>query len=244
MSAASSMVSIVSLGVSCQTAIQIRRYVLSLPAADQTFDELGKELILSKSSFPFDWRIQPVKSLIQMAETGTFFPETPNEMLARSGTYESGDPPPFWTRMNCFLWHDFKASEAHWEIDATFAATKEKYDHTIGKFLGLSSERLIFVVSNTQNNLVNMSGPDGRNFYLDTATITGLRAALDALFPDRLYELIVVTSEERSSPDRSEWPCALYVIDQADLGAADYHGDFAKWNGIFTDYFAKYPLKS
>jgi hypothetical protein len=59
MSVASDSFAMVSLGVSCQTAMQIRAHIPLI--SEMIGAELHAGEHLDTSSFPFDWRIMPPK---------------------------------------------------------------------------------------------------------------------------------------------------------------------------------------
>lgn len=240
MSAAGSSLAIVSLGVSCQTALQIRHNIASIP---ELYDaQLGHSvaLELDESSFPFDWRIMSPASFTLMARDRLFFPVSPSELTNHAG--RNGEALfPYWPKKECYFWHDFRVAEGEWDVHATFDDMTSKYAHTVGKFLRPTSKRLIFVIANTQNNLDKVSRRTGLNFYFDRRAIEDVRKSLDLLFPDRTIELIVVTTESRSASDRADWPARTYVIDQASMGPEDVYGDGGQWREIFVDYLSGCP---
>lgn len=243
MSAAGSNLAVVSLGVSCQSAMQIERHIARMPelagvdVSSALFD--GFE----KSGFPFDWRIQPAGSFHKQATARQFFPSTPEDLVPRRG--EIGETaPPLWVGMDCHFWHDFGTKYPYWDVLDAWDKTQEKHIGRIAKFLELGAKRTIFVLSNTQNNLWRVSELTGLDFSFDASAIKSVRSSLELLFPKHEIELVVVTTEERSSSDRNTWPAATFVIDQKDLGPDDVAGDNRQWTEIFRAYFADYQARN
>ncbi|MFG1433299.1 hypothetical protein V5F44_20545 [Xanthobacter sp. V2C-8] len=239
MSAESKSLSIISLGVSCQTAMQIRHHaklIASLTGED--VEIAGEEL--EGSTFPFDWRIMPADAFCWMAENRQFFPKTPFELSRRIGEWPV-DVPPHWDDSNSIFWHDFKVTEVAWDVEKTFDVTAEKYRYTTEKFLN-RTKRSIFILSNTQNNLKSVvTDVVGLKFDFDRKLITRVRRSLEALFPKLDIELIVVAAPDRVRDDVRQWPAEAYVLDQSHLSPDDVRGDADKWEAIFHDYFARFP---
>lgn len=239
MSADSNGLSIISLGVSCQTSMQIRHHaslISNLTGEAIEFD--GEEL--EASTFPFDWRIMPAEAFCKMAADSVFFPKTPFEMSGRIGRWPA-NLPARWYDNGSYFWHDFKTSGDTWDVEATFEATAAKYRYTIDKFLN-RTKRSVFVLSNTQNNLqAAVSDTTGLTFDFDKRTITTVKRSLERLFPHLQIELIVVAAPDRILDDVKRWPAQVYVLDHAHLTPDDVYGDTAKWEMIFRDFFSRFP---
>lgn len=176
---ASRSLALVSLGISCQTAHQLRTHK----------NHLGE---LTELRTPFDWLYCPIKSVIKMVSSGTFFPVHPHEF--------DGHHRPYWSMMDVHFWHE---SVADW------SRASEKAMHVHRNWQSISdSARKVFLVSNTQNNVAsNLTSPPWRaerRAYppMDTAIhqddLTMLHSVLAESFGR--VELHVVTNERDLQP--------------------------------------------
>jgi hypothetical protein len=239
MSADSRSLSIISLGVSCQTSFQIRHHAgLIGRLTGETIEIEGEEL--EGSTFPFDWRIMAADAFCSMAEKGRFFPESPVELSNRIGQWPA-NLPARWDDNGSYFWHDFKLTPDTWNAEQTFDAIAAKYRYTIDKFLN-RTKRSVFILSNTQNNLeAAVSDVTGLDFDFDRRMIDRVKHSLEMLFPHLQIELIVVAARHRIQGDHTKWPAQVYVIDQSNLAPDDVVGDHAQWEAVFRDFFARFP---
>jgi hypothetical protein len=199
---------VVSLGVSCQTAMQ-------LEAHEPWIREwLGGG---ETHKTPLDWLLSPTRSTAQMIDEWAFLP--PVDEAVR-------DPALRWPRVPALYIHDHD-----WRDDP--AITHAKYAHKAGWLAKVAEKRRrVFIVSNTQNNLAapvwaaNL-GDDW--FRLDDAGLDALRTALEARFgavelyavsypyrhavtssADRLFELEPDLSSVEG--DKDQWARVLAAI--------------------------------
>lgn len=122
----SKSLALVSVGISCQTAHQIEEMPMGLFA--------GRDELVKRST-PFDWLLCPVKSAAKMIGERTFFPSDVAELdLAHK---------PFWSRMGCHFWHQKDPRG----ISGWGPRVVENWERIA------DSERKVFIVSNTQNNV-------------------------------------------------------------------------------------------
>jgi len=221
MSAVGDGFAVISIGVSCQTSMQIRyhsKLISELSGANVDSDNE----FLSAKSLPFDWRVVPVPAFIRMAGRRAVFPPTLDEVSHAStgtATWEGG-----------YFWHD--------QIDeSTFETVVAKYRHTEDRLFATTGRR-VFVLSNTQNDLELTSATHGIDFSFREDAVHSVLDAIATLFPDGTNELIVVTSEDRSVGDTSLWPAKTYLIDRSTLPPTDTIGDYGQWEQIFRNYFS------
>lgn len=130
---------VVSLGLSCQTAFQVRRHAPLLRSL------LDDELRVVRS--PFDWMIVPLLSSAAMIAAGEFFPRSMAELdWCRH---------PYWRRYDCFFWHDDDVFDNPGRFIGRFAASSANLErlHAV--------PRRIFIVSNGQNSLPHLASSVG-----------------------------------------------------------------------------------
>jgi hypothetical protein len=220
MSACGKNLAIISIGVSCQSSMQIR---INAPAISKL---TGEEV--SKSSFPFDWLIMPPFSFCRIAENGAVFPKSFDDVDTASKIK------PSWN--GAYFWHEDINSD-------NFDNLKEKYNY-ISLKLFTHRRRRVFVISNTQNNLDYVSAETDIDFTLGRAQIIAVQRSLDNLFRIGTNELIVVTSEDRVADDPADWPAHHYLVDRSTRESDDWVGDVTQWDRIFSEYFTSFPTTS
>lgn len=124
---------VVSVGISCQTDFQITTH-------RGTIAKLAglKPDALEERTTPFDAMYCPVKSAAEMIKHRRFYPTDVGEL--------AGTKRPLWPAMGCHFWHEkfddpekFLSKQAH---------LVDNWDRI------RSAKRRIFIVSNTQNNIV------------------------------------------------------------------------------------------
>lgn len=219
MSAGGSKTAIVSLGVSCQSARQIRTSI----------EILSKALLedLEPERHFFDGLISPVAGLARLFEDG--FP-----LFSRADIHD-GPGHPTWQPYGIRFLHHFREEpEMPADIDAWYERDLSRFTYLREKFRRLGErERLVFVISNSQNNLRWVASQVGiERLEFREAELLRLQAAVDSYF-GRACEYLVVAHPERHgdvslpelrvlTPDDSEWT-----------------GDKRQWRRLFQDYLAK-----
>lgn len=218
MSAGSSHTAIVSLGMSCQSARQIRTSMDVLGAA------LG-ETIERERHF-FDGLIAPVGGMAALFEDG--FPVFDRERI------EPGPGHPTWQPYAIRFLHHFRAEGGAADIDAHFDEEQSRFSYLREKFARLSDRRrVVFVISNSQNNLAEVAREtEIGSIAFDQGELARLQTAVDR-FLGRPCEYLVASYPDRHGgiahpqltilqPDGSEWT-----------------GDKAQWRALFNDYFGR-----
>lgn len=212
---------VISLGTSCQTSEQINRNIDLIRA-------LTGDHALEVRAFPFDAVI---------AE-----PESVMKALSQKRPYPSADQleffvKPYWRRCNIYYWHHF--------IEGNSLAAGERLDHFNDLYRrrakrlrwALESEkRLIFVVSNTQPDLLE-KGTQTRSFnpVITAAAMRSLQRTLRKM-ANREIELIVVTTKGRFRGLR--WLQPFRICMQPSSVAKPglpWQGDASAWNRSFAD---------
>ena len=138
-----------------------------------------------------------------------------------------------------FFWHDFRNEDKLVDLAGTFASTQTKYNALWDSFRRLSQlERVVFVVSNVQNNLPKVLdedfSKDGFGFTMDN--ICHVKSSIDRLL-GRPCELVAVTYQERSEADLAAAVPPGIRVYTVDRNTAGWAGDNDGWREIFLDYF-------
>jgi hypothetical protein len=164
-------IAVVSLGVSCQTTRQIENNRERL--ARKLDDELEQKRL------PFDWRMQPVDAVAKMVRDGEFYPPEASEL--------GRDRRRYWARGKTWFWHD------KWDDFRSFQA---KQAHLVDNWKLLAkTPRIVFVVSNSQNNLARQAKEfGGIEIPVRIEAMFELLAVLETSFRDP--ELHLVTRPE------------------------------------------------
>ena len=196
---------IVSLGISCQTAMQMSEHAALF---DRHF--LGKA---THASTPLDWLLTGQTALARMLEQDLYFPVDDDE-LGRNVR-------PFWRRMNVYYFHEPMILVQPGEVRA-------KFDHmtrTLAK--ARDCARRVFIISNSQNNLPAQDEMIGeRWWFLDDDGLRGVRAAVEARFgPSELY---VVSYRGRHAVER-----AADRLFELEPDASNVRGDASQWAQVF-----------
>ena len=173
----------VSLGMSCQTAHQLRR--LKHPGSDTP-------------SGLFDWLICPLASTIKLLNHQ--IPDfSLSDIKIRKGRA-------YWAEFNLYFWHSFYITEAdgrRFSIEETFEQELMRWRHLRDRFSALDPTKTVFVVSNTQNNLHGEVFDDSEldQYHFTDTDINHLTQSLATYFRTHTDEinLQVVTRAERSS---------------------------------------------
>ncbi len=218
MSAGSRHTAFVGLGMSCQSACQIRKSVEVLSAA------LG-ETVRPERHF-FDGLISPVDGLARLFEDG--FPIFGRE------TIEPGPGHPVWQPYGFRFLHHFRGEDNKADIDRYFAQDMSRFSYLRQKFLKLRERRrVVFVISNSQNNLDQVAVETGlERIAFDNAELDRLQKAVDGFF-GRSLEYLVVTHTGRhrgiSRPD-------LRILEADE---SEWIGDKRQWRSVFREYLSR-----
>ena len=216
MSAQSGATAIVSLGMSCQSSRQIRTHV-------ETFSELLDQTFEPTRHF-FDGLISPIPGLAALFEEG--FP------LFSRDSIQPGPGYPTWMPYGIRFLHHFREEEGAPDIDRFFECERSRFGYLRAKFMRLAeAERLIFVISNSQNNLSEVA------FQSQIPCIAFNQSQLERLmkavdnFLDRRCEYLVVSHPERHGGVRD---ADIHVM-KAD--ESEWTGDKTQWRSLFQSYF-------
>ncbi|EFO34556.1 conserved hypothetical protein [Roseibium sp. TrichSKD4] len=217
MSAQSGATAIVSLGMSCQSSRQIRTHV-------ETFSSILGEEFEPERHF-FDGLISPISGLADLFDDGF--------QLFTRDAIQPGPGFPTWEPYGIRFLHHFRETDSSPEIDRFFEREKSKFSHLREKFVGLSeAERLIFVISNSQNNLSDVA-LESRMPCIEfkQSQLERLMKAVDT-FLDKRCEYLVVSHPERHGglPDE-----AIHIM-KAD--ETEWTGDKTQWRALFQSYLS------
>lgn len=162
---------VVSVGMSCQGAHQLR-------ANADLVGELARTS-LEVHTTPFDWIICGPAGVAAMVRAGEFFPADVRELALRRSK-------PYWERRRCYFWHMKGAIADHAAAAAHVARQADQLERIT------AARRRVFVLANTQNNLATQRRLFGG---FDVPFTAGDVAALHQALEDRWggAELYVVT---------------------------------------------------
>ncbi len=198
---------LISLGMSCQTAHQLRR----LAALDSELN--NNESALKVQSGIFDWLICPPLSVVSLLNNN--IPDfTRQDLIIQNNR-------PYWPDHRLYFWHNFtdgkgRARQVH--IDKNFEDELTRWRYLRDKFQALNPANTIFVISNIQNNLeTEVYEPSEHDqFQFTPAVIEQLEHSLAAFFGTTIGQnnLQVVTRHDRSKGLISRENTTLFPIDQ------------------------------
>ena len=228
MSAVGLKVGVISLGMSCQSSAQIRAHVplLSRLTGDDT---------LKKSAMPFDNIICRPDSAASMLQGDTFYPDDPNALLESEGAR--------WKDFGVYFWHEYRLHKHHvleyitgrLNTRRAYRELSGKYAHLAGKFRQARQlERLVFVISNSQNNLSMYGTEPDIDPALTAAGVELLCDACDA-YIGRPCEYVLATYEARLTGEVSRKHLTVFKLTP---DASDWEGDPVQWGELFEQYFA------
>ena len=209
---------VISLGISCQGARQIRKNL------DLLSTLTGVEM--RHSSHFFDSLIAPVDGISALLRDG--FP-----MFDRADIAD-GPGHPTWQPYGLRFLHHFRdRTGVEADIDAYFARDQSKFAHLRYKLFALRDvPNLIFIVQNTQNNLATVAPGIGlASIAFDAGGVAGLGEAV-AGFLGRPHPMIIL-----SYPDRigDLDPAAVHLLTPDD---SEWEGDKVQWQSVFRRVFA------
>lgn len=219
---------VVSLGMSCQSGEQIRSH------ADLLARLVG-DPSMRIATCVFDNIICPPASAARMLEADTFYPGDPAAIAVSQGAA--------WSAFGVHFWHEYRLHKRHFLEYLTGRVNKRrafrqlsgKYAHLSARFRSLRNrERLVFVISNTQNDLVDTAVQTGISPVLDVADIERLCDACDA-YMGKPCEYILASYDDRlrGTPHRPR--LRYYALRKDD---SPWKGDIGQWEWIFGSYFS------
>lgn len=215
---------IISVGISCQTAIQINKN------AGMISKILGEKLEVHR--FHFDFAIcNPchigfnLKSLMPV-------PEEPQELMHCSPKFHA----PLWfERGKIFYFHDFHDNGNPLDVEGNFQGSCARLNQIRERFIDLRNvKNRYFFISNTQNDVEwhkIHSDIHGIDYTITKSSLQSIQDGLDGLFPGD-NKLIVVAYEDRISAAAMAAPWKTIIMDQ---DSSPYEGDDAAWRQIFQD---------
>ncbi len=219
MSAGSETTAIISLGISCQSARQIRSSIEILS------DALG-ETFEPERHF-FDGLISPVAGLASLFEDG--FPLFTREDII------PGPGHPTWKPYGLRFLHHFRSEPGGVpDIDRHFAEDLSRFSYLRSKFVKLAQrQRIVFVISNSQNNLDEVARQTGlEDLQFRKSELERLQRAVDRFF-DRSCEYLIVSHAERHGDvDLPE----LTIMETDD---SEWTGDKTQWRALFQSYLKR-----
>lgn len=222
MSLLGTKIGVVSLGVSCQSAHQIKHHA-------RLIAKLSGDPGATVSGFPFDNLICPSQSAMRMLQADRFHPETMDDLKMGEGAY--------WPRMDAHFWHEFRAKRSGifrrkiMDPLTSFQTLTQKYRHTGKKFRALADlPRVVFVISNSQNNLEMVARVTGTDCVtLDLAEVDALADQTDA-YLGRACEYIVATYSDRITGHSGRSNLSVFALKPDD---SEWMGDPAQWAALF-----------
>jgi len=229
MSVLSETAAVVSLGRSCQTAIQVRRHCgIISDAFGETF---------APQSLPFDWNIMRWEAIGQLVLGLDRFPPDPSALTCLRTERPLA---PLWREKGVVFWHDFGAaidlgedggvplSEGS-DIAIVFDAEREKYRRRYQKFDALrEKQRRHFIVSNTQNNLDFVTEVTGWAFSFAAAEIRQLKEVLDEVFgPGNALHVVCYDRTDFSLPEGTGIHIHRFEVDSSHVD-----GDDVQWAAL------------
>ncbi|MEE9315440.1 MAG: hypothetical protein V3V02_12405 [Rhizobiaceae bacterium] len=201
---------LVSLGISCQTAHQLARFT----------NEHSDPASFQKG--PFDWLICPVLSAAEWLDNG-LIDFTQNEItIARNHAY--------WPKFGFWFWHGFYTksdTERKLKIYQNTPREQEKLAYQRAQFQNLDPQNTIFIISNTQNNLLGEVFKEGEEslFHFTNDHINKLQSSLDRYFGTPI-NLKIITREHRA--DKALLDQANTYILSAET--SDWKGENKDWD--------------
>jgi len=208
-----------SVGMSCQTRHQIERFS-SHPAI--------REAGIEARSGPFDWIGAPPVRTARFIDAGLPAYE-PGSVIDRRGNA-------FWTTPQFHALHAFRIKEPAGKrlaIDETFDRERAKFAHQREKFLETNPAETVFVLGNTQNNVVGaIYDPDEADEYcFDSAKIDVLQTSLDRLF-GASCRLVVISRAGRFDGNADADPRVRLIASED----SEWKGDDEAWREALSDF--------
>ncbi|MDQ0473838.1 hypothetical protein [Labrys wisconsinensis] len=205
---------VVSFGVSCQTAYQIRRHQRLISAA------LNDQDLEWQPSF-FDNLIAPASAVVSMFSSEGIAGVRADEIELYQRVR--------WTRHGLFFWHE--------QFDKTILSSK--YTYLLKKTIDLmnSADNIVCVFSNTQNNLIDLSQEiEGVNPHIYERDEDEIIRIIGRYFGGKCRFLFVKNPDiggDRHVIGNSRG----YIIEH---NTATWHGNATAWQFIFRQFFGHY----
>ena len=196
------MITLVSLGMSCQTAHQLAQYA----------DLNARSVVFVKG--PFDWLICPPSNAADWLNANLRDFDVDDIVEYRGRAY--------WPEFDFWFWHGFiDHSDDRRTVDLAGYAERElsKLVYQRNRFSALDASRTLFFVSNTQNNLIPevFETTETHRYSFELHEIEKLQISLDGFF-HKSTNLHVLSRFDRIDPrllqqanvhvlpvDNSEW---------------------------------------
>jgi len=218
-------VSVVGLGMSCQTAWQMQ---LNADLFAEKFQKTGDTV-----TGYFNWLISPALSTAAMLRDG--IPSFEREdVVAQKGTAS-------YERYGVLYWHDFgaddtaglgagdSAADNTLDIDGRFPQMREKWDFLSARMRDIvKAERVLFVWSNTQNNLTTEVAPYGLDIKLTEERAKTLMEAAEC-YAGCQARFLFLTYPDRWSPWR---PSERAMVVELQPDASEWMGDNGQWRDV------------
>jgi len=220
---------VVSLGMSCQTTLQIDDH------SDLIARGVG-DLDLRPSSLPFDNLVCHPRAATRLLDNDAFYPASKDELAVYRGA--------FWTAQQVYFRHECTLRKSRpieylrrkVDVARGYRDLAGKFAHLAEKFRRLRDlERLIFVVSNSQNDLTEYQAEVGIDCLVSMDDVAALCGACDRYF-GRRCEYIFATYDGRTTgmADRSNLSVFRLSPD-----SSEWAGDHAQWRALWTQYFGE-----
>lgn len=209
MSVIGATTAIISVGMGCQTAHQLKQNKELLGSLlGETFDHCGP---------PFDWLFTDPVSIARMLAADEYFPASLDELTTI-------DARPYWAKFNCFYWHEA-------EIFSAFDAVLRKFRLKARAVARLKTmQRRIFIFSNMQQNLYTFGAKTGKVSPRVTADqLLILKDAIDDTFGHS--EFYIVTCAKGIEPSAE---LALLNVIMAPEDQTPWEGVPEVWRDALT----------
>ena len=179
---------VASLGMSCQTAHQLSRYVEPRDGLEHV-------------SGPMDWMCAPAAEGAEWLSDGMPSFE-PDDISIERGH-------PYWADKNVWFWHWFRdgtkaANDPKTravKLQNTMERELSKFSNLAEKFRALDPDKTLFVFSNSQANLLGdvFAEHESDRFFLDEERISALHRGLETVF-GQACKIQFVTRIDRADP--------------------------------------------
>jgi hypothetical protein len=219
---------VVSLGMSCQSTLQIDDH------ADLIAKAIG-DPELKPSSLPFDNIVCHPASAATILRTDTFFPPSADRLKLLRGA--------LWAEHRVYFRHECTLRKSRpieylmgtVNLARGYRDLAGKFTHLADKFRRLAQlERLIFVISNTQNDLTEYRDEAGIDEIVSMEAIEALCDATDGYF-GRPCEYVFVTYEPRVAGASKRPGLGVFKLVP---DSSEWAGDHAQWAAVWTRYLS------
>jgi hypothetical protein len=177
-----------------------------------------------------------------MLDADTFYPASKHELVLYKGAY--------WAKQQAYFRHECTLRKSHpieylrgkVNLDRGYRELASKFAHLSQKFRGLKElERLLFVVSNSQNDLPEMQAEIDKDAGASAISVESMQQLCDACdrYFDRPCEYILVTYPNLKTGRGTRPGLSVFELkpDQT-----QWAGDHAQWRALWTDYFRANPV--